>query len=258
MLYTLSLFALEPVRWVKRYEWREMTPMEVCAIATFWKSIGDAQGISYEVMASCKTGWKDGLHWFEELEAWSTAYEEHAMVPSTYNHTTGNETVRMLVYDLPSSWFGFGRNLSSALMEHRLRKAMMYDPPSPRFQACVDWFFAIRKILLRYTFLPRSSFMVQRLLSDKPDKNGRYHRLTFESEPWYYENTWWNRNTLQVWIKWLMGRPIPNGRDFAPDGYLIQEIGPRSLSGKGLMEFEATKAKLLSVKRGGCPFSISA
>jgi len=32
MLYTLSLFALEPIRWVNRYEWREMTPMEVCAM----------------------------------------------------------------------------------------------------------------------------------------------------------------------------------------------------------------------------------
>jgi hypothetical protein len=32
MLYTLSLFVLEPVRWVKRYEWREMTEMEICAL----------------------------------------------------------------------------------------------------------------------------------------------------------------------------------------------------------------------------------
>jgi hypothetical protein len=32
LLYTLSLFAIEPVRWVKRYEWREMTEMEICAM----------------------------------------------------------------------------------------------------------------------------------------------------------------------------------------------------------------------------------
>jgi len=201
MLYTLSLFALEPVRWVKRYEWREMTPMEVCAIGTFWKSIGDAQCISYEDMPSCKTGWRDGLHWFEELEAWSIAYEERNMLPSTYNNITANETVRILVFDLPSSWFGFGRSLASALMDDRLRKSMMYDAPSPFFQSCVDTFFAVRKTLLRHAFLPRPWFMAQDFLSDKPDKNGRYHRLAFESEPWYYENTWWNRNTLQVWIK---------------------------------------------------------
>ena len=32
MLYTLSLFVLETNRWVRTYEWRAMTPMEVCAM----------------------------------------------------------------------------------------------------------------------------------------------------------------------------------------------------------------------------------
>jgi hypothetical protein len=32
LLYTLGLFALEPIRWIKEYEWREMTPMERCAM----------------------------------------------------------------------------------------------------------------------------------------------------------------------------------------------------------------------------------
>jgi hypothetical protein len=32
MLYTLSVFITEPITWVKKYEWREMTDMELCAI----------------------------------------------------------------------------------------------------------------------------------------------------------------------------------------------------------------------------------
>lgn len=32
MLYTLSLFVLEPERWVRLYEWRKMTDMEICAV----------------------------------------------------------------------------------------------------------------------------------------------------------------------------------------------------------------------------------
>lgn len=255
MLYTMSLFALEPVRWVKRYEWREMTPMEVCAIGTFWKSVGDAQGISYQDLPSYKSGWRDGLHWFEEIKAWSLAYEKRAMVPSQYNHDTANETVKILVYDLPDSWFEFGRKLTCTLMDDRLRKAMMYDPPPAWLQFVVDWTFTIRKILLRYAFLPRPSFMSTRFLSKDADKNGRYHTMLFETEPWYYENTWWNRNTLQVWMKWLSGRPIPNGKDYSSEGYLISEIGPRSLSGKGRNDFEATKTKLMSERRGGCPFA---
>lgn len=32
MLYTLSLFILEVERWVRLYEWRKLTPMEICAL----------------------------------------------------------------------------------------------------------------------------------------------------------------------------------------------------------------------------------
>lgn len=32
MLYTLTLFALEPVRWINRYEWRKLTDLEICAL----------------------------------------------------------------------------------------------------------------------------------------------------------------------------------------------------------------------------------
>jgi hypothetical protein len=32
MLYTLSLFIMEVERWVGRFEWRSLTPMEICAV----------------------------------------------------------------------------------------------------------------------------------------------------------------------------------------------------------------------------------
>jgi hypothetical protein len=32
MLYTLSLFVLEVERWVGLYEWRSLTPLEICAM----------------------------------------------------------------------------------------------------------------------------------------------------------------------------------------------------------------------------------
>jgi hypothetical protein len=32
MLYTLSLFVLEVKRWVGLYEWRSLTPLEICAM----------------------------------------------------------------------------------------------------------------------------------------------------------------------------------------------------------------------------------
>ena len=35
LLYVLSSFALEPVRWISRYEWRNLTDVELCASGTF-------------------------------------------------------------------------------------------------------------------------------------------------------------------------------------------------------------------------------
>lgn len=91
MLYTLALFAIEPVTWMKKLEWRELEDFEKCVLGTFWKAIGDAMLIEYDSLPSHSTGWKDGLHWLEEIWAWSEAYEERCMVPNQYNKTTADQ-----------------------------------------------------------------------------------------------------------------------------------------------------------------------
>ena len=56
-------------------------------------------------------------------------------------------------------------------------------------------------------------------------------------------------------MKWLNGRPTPSDA-FKPQGYLIPEVGPKVLEGKGMAEFEEEKAKLMAAGRGGCPFAM--
>ena len=129
MLYTLSLFVTEPVRWINKYEWRKLEDMEICAIGTFWKSVGDAMGISWEKLKSGTEGkegmWKDGLQWFEEIDEWSEQYEREHMVPNVDSHKTANETTRILLWSVPGPLKGAGKNIVSALMTQRLRDAMM-------------------------------------------------------------------------------------------------------------------------------------
>jgi hypothetical protein len=125
MLYTLSLFALEPVRWINRYEWRKLSDLEMCAMGTFWKSVGDAMMVSYERLPSYKTGFRDGLHWLEEIEAWSNSYEAERMVPDINNKKTADETVNVLLWDVPEILHPVGRQAVSYLMDNRLRTAMM-------------------------------------------------------------------------------------------------------------------------------------
>lgn len=128
MLYTLSLFAGEPVRWINRFEWRQLEDFEKCAIGTFWKSIGDAMGIGYEKLPSGKNGsagWTDGLHWLEEMMEWAEGYEKEYMKPHINNHTTAQQTTALLLWNIPAALKPLGEKVVTTLMDDRLRIAMM-------------------------------------------------------------------------------------------------------------------------------------
>jgi len=125
MLYTLSLFALEPTRWTRRFEWRTLTDMEACAIGTFWKDMGDAMEIPYTALESGATGCRDGLQWLQELEEWSLRYEEANMVPAESNKQLAIGTMDLLLWNLPRRWRGVANSFVAAVLEPRLRTAMM-------------------------------------------------------------------------------------------------------------------------------------
>ena len=55
VLYTLSLFALEPVRWIHKHEWRDMTDIERCGNGIFGKAMGDAMLMAFDDLQSSKT-----------------------------------------------------------------------------------------------------------------------------------------------------------------------------------------------------------
>jgi hypothetical protein len=125
MLYTLSVFALEPVRWVRKYEWRAMTDIEICACGTFWKAMGDAMLISFDDLPSSPTGWTDGLHWLEEIETWSLKYEASNMVPAPTNKQLAESHLDVLFLNLPARLNLVGKKVVSLFLEGRLRAAMM-------------------------------------------------------------------------------------------------------------------------------------
>ncbi len=126
MLYTLALFAIEPIKWVKRYDWREFSDLEKCAMGTFMKSMGDAMLVDYGNLPSAKRGFSDGIQWLEEIGQWTEEYEIKHMVPNKKNHQTANETTTLLLFPIPGFLKPMGRHAVSALMDDRLRNAMMY------------------------------------------------------------------------------------------------------------------------------------
>jgi hypothetical protein len=124
LLYTLSLFALEPSRWVARYEWRELTSMELCAIGTFWHSLGKALQVSFGELPSHTKGWKDGLEWLDEIREWSNAYEEKHMLPSPSSHRLAESTFDIVLWKVPSVFQIYARRTIAVLLGDKLRLAM--------------------------------------------------------------------------------------------------------------------------------------
>ncbi|KAL8907256.1 MAG: hypothetical protein Q9207_001497 [Kuettlingeria erythrocarpa] len=238
MLFTLSLFAIEPVRWIERYEWRKLEAFEQCALGVFWKSIGDAMGINYQNLKSAKEGWVDGLHWVGELAEWSEDYEKANMVPHPNNNKTANETVAILLWGIPKPLQPFGTRIVSAIMDGRLRTATI-----------------VRKFLLRYLSPPRPGFL-RKVELENASQDGRVALRVWEGAPYYVRPTLWRRWGPEALASRLLGLPLPGdeGDKYYPHGYTIPEVGPKIVAGKGAENAQETVAGLQKTRTGGCPF----
>ncbi|OOQ82694.1 hypothetical protein PEBR_37948 [Penicillium brasilianum] len=256
MLYTLALFALEPIRFISRYEWRELSDLERCAIGTFWKSAGDALGIGYEKLPSGATGFKDGIQWLEELEAWSEAYEAKCMVPDVKNRETADQTTAVLLYMLPKVLHPVGLQFVSFMMDERLRKAMLYDAPSSVAVVAFSSLLTVRKLFLRYLSLPRPYFLRSISFTDEPDEHNRFFLTQWEAAPYYVKPTFWNRWGPTALLTRILGRPVPGDeRDkYYPQGYSIQDVGPKYFEGKGRKAIDEAMEEFKEYRTGKCPF----
>ena len=135
LLYTLALLAWLPVKFIVNYEWRSLTAIEICAAGVFWKSLGDAMNLSYVGLKSAppddgvtprsKGGWQNGTHFLEELLEWADQYERDFMEPDPLNHKAATETEPILLYGIPKMFYSCGRQALSAVMDERLRRALM-------------------------------------------------------------------------------------------------------------------------------------
>ncbi|KAL5003068.1 streptococcal 67 kDa myosin-cross-reactive antigen like family-domain-containing protein [Aspergillus recurvatus] len=256
MLYTLSLFALEPIRFIDMFEWRSLNELEKCAIGTYWKSLGDALGISFADLPSGPHAFRDGLHFLEELRAWSLKYEEDYMKPSPSNQEVADKTMDVLVYTLPRFLKPVGVRFAACVMDGRLREAMMYQPPSAMYKTIFSSLVAIRKFYLRYLALPRPNFQRIDIFTDEPNEYGRYYVNVYEAIPYYVRPTVWNRWGPGAWVRWAMGMPLPGDEDdkYYPRGFDLEDLGPKYFEGKGRKSVAEIRELLKKERRGQAPF----
>ncbi|KAL4733078.1 streptococcal 67 kDa myosin-cross-reactive antigen like family-domain-containing protein [Aspergillus similis] len=256
MLYTLSLFALEPIRFIDMFEWRSLSELEQCAIGTYWKSLGDALGISFAVLPSGPHAFRDGLHFLEELRTWSLKYEEEYMKPSPSNQEVADKTMDVLVYTLPRFLKPMGMKFAACVMDDRLREAMMYQPPPAVYKKIFSSLVAIRKFYLRYLALPRPNFQRIDIFTDEPNEYGRYYVNVYEAIPYYVKPTIWNRWGPGAWVRWAMGMPLPGDEDdkYYPHGFDLEDLGPKYFEGKGRKSVAEIRELLKKERRGQAPF----
>lgn len=127
MLYTLSLFALEPSRWVRRMDWRGFSDVELCAEGVLWRDIGETMKIPYGALERyLKGGGEDGVTWLKALEAWSSIYEAENAVPDETNRQVAVGTINILLFDVPTVSRGFFTGVISAVLDPHTRTAMKY------------------------------------------------------------------------------------------------------------------------------------
>ncbi len=256
MLYTLSLFLNQPVEWINKYEWRQLSDLEVCAMGVFHKAMGDGMKISFEKLPSYSTGWKDGLQFFRELNSWAKQYEKDRMVPHQKNYDTAVQTRQLLLSQYPPFMAGVLSKVVSAPLDQRLRQAIMFDKAPASYSSVFDGFMRLRRLYLRYLSLPRPKFMAKKMLTKQRDADGKRFYLVWDTAPVYVKPTLWNRWGPGAVLSLLLGISRPGDPGTYPEGFEVKDTGPAVFVGKGQKEMDATKERLRTERTGGCPFAL--
>lgn len=154
-LYVLSTFIFEPVRWIARYGWRNLTQKEKTANFYFWLEVGRRMGI------------RNIPPEYAAFEAFNLDYERNH-----FRYTPSNQRVAEATRDLFLGWFlpqwafPLGRPLIHAVMDEALREAVGLPAPPPLTPHLVKWGLQARGQLLHR--LPLTRFPSLRTHQKRP------------------------------------------------------------------------------------------
>jgi hypothetical protein len=96
LLYVLYASMAEPVRFIRLYEWRELTEMEVAALGTLWKHVADLMGINFAEELG-HDQWRDGFDFMNEVSAWAHKYEDEHLTPTAESKLLGELMMDLLM-----------------------------------------------------------------------------------------------------------------------------------------------------------------
>jgi hypothetical protein len=144
--YVLATTIVGPVRWIRRYGWRQLDPVELVALARFTTRFGERMGI---------TGLPDDYAGYERL---LVAYEQERFEHDPANTRVTEATIRIGRATAP--WYlrpGF-RRVTIALMDEPLRLALGMEAQPRWLVRGVDLGLRLRGRLLRFAAPRRAPY----------------------------------------------------------------------------------------------------
>lgn len=127
MLYVLSTFIFEPIRWNARFGWRQMIEKEKLAAFYFWRKVGHYMNIK-NIPAT-----------FAEYERFNRDYErEHFKYSDANRHVASATRDLILGWYLPGPLKRLGEPGVYALMDEPLLEAFGFPKPSPFMRRLVE------------------------------------------------------------------------------------------------------------------------
>ncbi|KAH7371371.1 hypothetical protein BKA66DRAFT_572865 [Pyrenochaeta sp. MPI-SDFR-AT-0127] len=253
MVYTLCLLTCEALQWIDKYDWRKTVALEKHASWVFWYEVGRRMGLE-DVPLS-----------FEACAAFIEDFETRKMAPSQDNALIAKGVFSLYASTIPAFLTPVVHAVLIAFMDTRLSAAFKLPVYRTRFvQSFLCFLLAVRKYFVRYLMLPRYSTMQ---VFGEENAAGYRPMMFWEIEPWYVASSKscsWLYSAYTRFFK----LPMAGDAKFRPEGYKLQEIGPKHLEGKGgeeVMSFVKTNEACSFTtfgqfantiyKRSGCPMS---
>jgi hypothetical protein len=253
MVYTLCLLTCEALQWIDKYDWRQTIPLEKHASWVFWYEVGRRMGLT------------DVPESFEACATFIEDFETMNMAPSDDNAVIAKGVFALYASTIPAFLTPLVHAVLVAFMDSRLSGAFKLPARSTSFvRRLLDFGLVVRKYFVRHCMLPRYSTLQ---VFGEANAAGYRPMMFWEIEPWYVASS-----KSYSWLYSAYTRvfrlPMAGDAKFRPEGYKLEEIGPKHLEGKGGEEIisfvKGTEACSFTTfgqfantnyTRGGCPMN---
>lgn len=137
MVYVLTTFVVPAVRWIERYGYRPMNPLEIASSVRYWQRMGELMGI-HDIPGD-----------YAAFEAYYDSYERDRFAFSTAGREVADATLNLMVSWYPAFARRLVREVAISLMDPELRRALRYDDPSAIVGRVTQAALAARKKIIR-------------------------------------------------------------------------------------------------------------